>query len=254
MDNKQKTREEVWKYLREVAEPDSRFHLDFGEFIPDFQGSEMATERLQQLEAYKHARLVFITPDNCLERLRERALQDGKIVLVPTYGIRRGFIKLDPERISAGSEEYASWLDGMERFGERVSLAEIKHLGPIDLMVTGASVISREGVRWGKGHGFFDLEWAMMYMIGVAYEDTPIVVFVHDCQVVESVLRPSAFDTVCDLIVTPSRTIKVENPAKPTVGVIWAELEAGMLDGIQPLRELRQLMGQSGDGEEVSMN
>ena len=32
-------RERIWSRLREVALPDSRFHLDFAEVIPDFQGN-----------------------------------------------------------------------------------------------------------------------------------------------------------------------------------------------------------------------
>jgi len=241
VNDKQKTREEVWERLRGVARPDSRFHLDFSQFIPDFEDSERALARVLGLEAYRQARFVFITPDNCLETLREQALEDGKKVLVPTYGIRRGFVLLDPAKITGGDRRLASWLDGMERLGEYVSLVDIARFGRFDLMVTGASVISHQGVRWGKGHGFFDLEWAMMYSIGAAGEDTPILVFVHGCQVIETEIRPSAFDTVCDLIVTPSRVIEVENPIKPTVGVIWDRLEAGMLEDIPPLRELRDM-------------
>ena len=30
------------------------------------------------------------------------------------------------------------------------------------MMVTGASAITPSGIRFGKGHGYFDLEWAML--------------------------------------------------------------------------------------------
>lgn len=36
MDHKESVRERVWSELRKVAVPDSRFHLDFGEFIADY--------------------------------------------------------------------------------------------------------------------------------------------------------------------------------------------------------------------------
>lgn len=233
-------RHKGWEELRRVAKPDSRFHFDFREFIPDFEGSDAALAKLLTLPLYRHSKLIFITPDNCLEELRAQALRDKKTVLVPTYGIRRGFVLLSPERIPEGCEEYASWLDGMERFGQLVSLTEIQRLGRVDFLVTGGSVINNEGVRYGKGHGFFDLEWAMMFQIGVANESTPIIAFVHDCQVVDIQLQPSEFDTVCDYIVTPSRVIEVEKPIKPTIGIIWEKLKPGMIEDIPPLHELLQ--------------
>jgi 5-formyltetrahydrofolate cyclo-ligase len=241
VDEKRRARQEVWLALREVAKPDSRFHFDFAEFIPDFEGSEEALANLLALRLYADAELIFVTPDNCLEGLRAQALRDGKTVLVPTYGIRRGFVRLARDDVPEGCEEYASWLDGMEHFGERVSLHEIKQLGPLDFLVTGGSVINHEGVRFGKGHGYFDLEWAMMYAIGAATTETPVVGFVHDCQVADLELQPSPFDTVCDLIVTPSGVILIEGANKPTVGVLWEKLAAGMMEDIPPLKELKQL-------------
>ena len=244
MDSNQRIREQVWDALRQVAKPDSRFHFDFGEFIPDFEGSDAALANLLALPLYEGSSFIFITPDNCLDGLRAQALRDGKRILVPTYGIRRGFVKLEPDDVPTGCEEYASWLDGMERFGERLSLAQIQQLGGLDFLVTGGSVVNHEGIRFGKGHGYFDLEWAMMYKIESASESTPVMAYVHDCQVAEITLEPSPFDTVCDVIVTPSRVIEIPNAVKPTRGVLWESLAPGMLDDIPPLRELREMLTQ----------
>ena len=242
MNDKARAREEVWEALRRVARPDSRFHFDFGEFIPDFEGSGSALAKLLALPLYQSSRFIFITPDNCLEELRAQALRDGKTILVSTYGIRRGFVTLESGDVPKGSEEYASWLDGMERFGRYTSLADIQHLGQLDFLITGGSVINQQGVRFGKGHGYFDLEWAMMFKIGVAVETTPVIAFVHDCQVADIKLESSPFDTVCDLVVTPSRVIQVESPSKPTAGVLWDRLAPGMMEDIPPLRELRDML------------
>lgn len=236
--NRAEARERVWRALRRVARPDSRFHFNFNEFIPDFEGSLEATERLAALEAYRRARTVFITPDNCLEALRARAVRDGKVQIVSTYGIRRGFVELRPEDVPEGLEAYAVLLDVMEKVGRPVSLRELRDGYRIDLLVTGASVVSRNGVRFGKGHGYFDLEWAMLYQIGAVDRYTPVIAFVHDCQVVDLALDPSPFDTVCDLIVTPTGVLEVADPQKPEVGVLWDRLEPGMLEEIPLLQEL----------------
>lgn len=48
--DKAKARAAVWTDLYQVAKPDSRFHLDFNEYIPDFEGSQAATARLAVLD------------------------------------------------------------------------------------------------------------------------------------------------------------------------------------------------------------
>lgn len=37
-----------------------------------------------------------------------------------------------------------------------------------------------EGVRFGKGHGFFDLEWGMFSDLKLVDENPPVVAVVHD--------------------------------------------------------------------------
>ena len=240
--NKAQARKRVWKDLIKVAEPDSRYHFNFNEYIPDFTGSERATDRLVDHPIYQHADTLFITPDNCLEDLRERAMLDGKTQVVSTYGIRRGLVELRPDDAPDGLAKYAVLLDVMEEVGRYVSLTELKDRGvKFDWMITGASAVNTHGVRFGKGHGFFDLEWAMLYSIGAVDEETPVIAFVHDCQVVDVEFDLSPFDTVCDLIITPTRTIEIEDPQKPTQGVIWDKLEPDMMDNIPLLGELKEM-------------
>src|SRR5215469_9621512 len=92
----------VWRRLAEVARPDSRFGFDFTSFIPDFDGSERCTESIAGLAEYQAAHTVVIMPDNNLEGLRQRALADGKRMLVCTYALARGFVVLDGRALAAG--------------------------------------------------------------------------------------------------------------------------------------------------------
>lgn len=240
-EHKASVRERVWTELRKVAVADSRFHFDFGSFIADFEGGEAAVERLCDHPFYRASKLIFITPDNCLDRLRLRALNDGKTVLMTTYGIRRGFWLLDPSKIPGPMRLYASTLDGMERVGEPVDLEAIGRLPVVDYMVTGTGAINLEGIRFGKGHGFFDAEWGMLYQLGRISTATPSAAVVHDCQVLDETLTPDIFDTVADVIFTPTRTISVDNPHKPTCGIIWDRLDPHMYDTIPPLQQLKAM-------------
>lgn len=248
-DHKDIVRQRVWPRLREVAIADSRFHYDFSSFIADFEGSGDAVRRIVQLPCFQHAKVVFITPDNCLEELRYEALEHGKLVLVTTYAIRRGFFLLDPRTIDTSEKRrQASLLDAMERPGmaNAVSLRDLKEQNlKVDVLVTGTGAINGAGIRLGKGHGFFDLEFAMLLTLGLVNMDTPCVAIVHDCQIVDENILTEEFDTVCDFVVTPSKVIEVGRHhavKKPTCGVLWERLQENMLGDIPPLRELQSMV------------
>ena len=156
-----------------------------------------------------------------------------------TYSIKRGFWFLDPDVMSPDDFVYASTLDGMERVGRPVTLADISTMQPVDYLVTGTGAINHEGVRFGKGHGFFDVEWGMLFKLGRITVKTPAAAVVHDCQLLTEKLHPEIFDTVADVIFTPTQTISVENPHKPTCGILWDLLNPHLYETIPPLQELR---------------
>ena len=239
MDAKQ-ARIMIWEELRKVARPDSRFSWNFAEFITDYEGSDKCADLLCQQDFYKNAKVIFITPDNNLECFRERAIRDKKIILMTNYGITRGVFLIRPEWIPEGKEDFASTLDGVQRYWKHMTLKKIKEeIGKIDLMVTGASAITPSGIRFGKGHGYFDLEWAMFYTIGVVDIHTTVTVVGHDCQVVDVDVEVQPYDTAIDYIITPTRVIKTRSEfPKPTRGVIWSMLAPHMLEQIPPLQEI----------------
>jgi 5-formyltetrahydrofolate cyclo-ligase len=236
-------RQRIWTKLHEVARPDTRFHLNFAEVIPDFEGSEEATGRIAALPEYQSCRYAFLTPDNCLLDLRRRMIAAGVPFVMSTYGIYRGFVYMGPGMVPKGDELYAAWLDGMEYFARPISLAEIRDRGRFDLMVTGASAVSVDGVRFGKGHGFFDLEWGMFTELGIVDEATPVIAIVHDVQVVEDRLHPGPTDILVDYIATPSRLIRVARRGRRPRGVKWDLLQPQQIAVTPPLRELRTLQG-----------
>jgi 5-formyltetrahydrofolate cyclo-ligase len=235
-------REQVWAALRKVARPDSRFHWDFSLFIADFDGSEHCADRVRALEAYKTSELLFITPDNSLEVLRQRAIEDGKRFLMTTYGIARGFLQLEPTRVPAERTRHAATLDGIEHYASSVSLEDIRKGPKIGLLVTGSSAISTTGVRFGKGHGYFDLEWAILSELGATANDATMVAVGHDCQVVEGDLPTFDHDTIVDWIITPKASRKVEHGPRSRGRVEWDRLSPEMLRSIPSLGELKAVL------------
>ena len=240
-------RQQVWQELRKVAKPDARFHWDFEAFVPDFENSHQCVETIGEMDCYKHSNIVFIAPDNSLTEMRMQAIKDGKQILVATHNIERGFISLHAKDITTGSESFASTLDGMETFGKPISLAEIKALASIDLLITGTSLVTETGIRWGKGYGYFDLEWGIFRALGVVGEDTPIIIVGHDCQVVDTKLEPSEVDTSADWIVTPTRLIGVDPLHAKPPGVLWQYIPLALREQIPCLNTLHALCHPHGE-------
>jgi len=238
-------RHEVWADLQAVALPDSRFHLRFADFIADFAGSAEATGRLLAAPPLAAPRHVFVTPDNSLTGLRQRLLEAGVGLVVSSYNMLRGFWYLAPGSVPPGQERFAAWLDGLEHFGRPVNLKTLAELGRFDWVATGSSAVATSGVRFGRGHGFFDLEWRIFGQLGLVRETTPICTLVHEVQILEQALVASADDVPVDLIFTPGRSIAVGRSGARPRRVDWSRIEDAQLQSIPPLAELHRAMGLS---------
>lgn len=237
----QRYRDQIWATLRRVGRPDSRFHWDFSSFIADFVDNDLATARVLELDVWKAADRVFITPDNSTERLRREAIRAGKTLLVTTYGIRRGFLQLSPDAVPAGDVNYAATLDGLDTYATPVTLGELRGTPPLALLVTGGSAVSRNGIRFGKGHGYFDLEWAMLSEIGLTTDASEVIDMVHDEQVVDEVLVGEPHDVGVDWIVTPTRSLRVQDGGSAPGKVLWDLIPGSEHEFLPPILELREL-------------
>jgi 5-formyltetrahydrofolate cyclo-ligase len=207
----ERVRRVVWQLLSEVARPDSRFDLDLSQYVPDFAGSNLAHKRVMKRDEWRQADVIFCAPDNSIEQLRLSALNAGKKILVPTYGLQRGFILLDGVKIPTTDHALAATLDGMERFGKRLGPADLRQAGVIELVVTGATAVTTDGRHIGGGQRYLALEWMMMKQLGVLSPNALVFAVVHDCQVVDEMVEAEP-DCLLDLICTNSQEIDVWEP------------------------------------------
>jgi 5-formyltetrahydrofolate cyclo-ligase len=110
-------------------------------------------------------------------------------------------------------------------------------------LITGASAVNTEGLRFGKGHGYFDVEVGIFTSIGTMNENTPVIAVVHDCQVVDVPMEPGPTDTVVDRIITSTRDIPTDGNLPRPSDIRWDLLPTEMLANIPPLQELRRSWG-----------
>jgi 5-formyltetrahydrofolate cyclo-ligase len=236
-------RQRIWDSLKAVARPDTRFHMSFSEFIPDFEGVEQATDRITALPEWQAMKLAFVTPDNSMTELRKRLMLEGKAFVMSTYNMQRGFLYMEPGIVPKEAAPFAAWLDGMEHFARPIDFAELASIGRFDFLATGASAVTKDGIRFGKGHTFFDLEWGMFTDLGLVDEKTPVAAIVHDVQVVDEEMSASETDIQVDYIATPKRLATVERRSRRPRGIKWDRLTRDEITDTPPLKELARMRG-----------
>jgi 5-formyltetrahydrofolate cyclo-ligase len=195
---KQKLREKIWKILEEKGV--ARFPLPLKDRIPNFEGSEKAAKLLTTLAEWKKAKVIFSNPDSAQQPVRELVLKEGKILIMATPRLKKGYLKIDPREVK-GKEKEVSTIKGAFKYGK-----SIKDLPKPDLIITGCVAVDKEGWRLGKGGGYGDKEIKTFLE---KFGKIPVITTVHELQIIEKVPHDD-FDTKVDYIVTPNQIIKCQ--------------------------------------------
>jgi len=232
---KAELRERIWSAMgapgiTRFPGPDNR--------IPNFVGAERAAERLRDHDAWRRATTLKANPDSPQLPVRQRALEDGKRVYmaVPRLAELDPFFLLDPASLQDTPRKSAS-IKGASQSAQRVAVSDLR---PVDLVITGCVAVSEDGARLGKGGGFSDLEYALASEAGLIGPETLVATTVHDVQVVGAGEIPRvAHDVQLDLIVTPSRVIRCERPARVAKTIRWDELSEEKIAAIPLLQAMR---------------
>jgi 5-formyltetrahydrofolate cyclo-ligase len=227
-------REATWD--RMVAAGVGRFPAPHNR-IPNFVGAEAAAERLRGHAAWSAAWTVKSNPDSPQWPVRQRALEDGKVVYmaVPRLAEDDPFFLLDPDDL-ADTPRKASSIKGASRSARTVSVTELE---PVDLVVTGCVAVDRSGARLGKGGGFSDLEYALAWEAGLIGPDTVVVTTVHEVQVLpDGDIPVTDHDFRLDLIVTPEEVIECSSGGRTPATIRWDELTEDKIRSIPLLVRL----------------
>ncbi|MEN2974150.1 MAG: 5-formyltetrahydrofolate cyclo-ligase [Candidatus Caldarchaeales archaeon] len=230
---KEEIRERIWRILEE--EGVARFPRPVHGRIPNFEGAEIAGRRITELDEFKKAYVVKVSPDSPQYIIRLTCLKHGKTLIMPTPRLKEGFLLLDPSRIPEKYYDKAATIRGAFTFGEKIDPVKLPE---IDFITVGSVAVGRDGSRIGKGEGYSELEYAILREYGKIDEKVLVTTNVHDLQVLEN-LPQDPFDVPVDIIATPSRLIRVtEKRPKPT-GIIWSMLDDDKLREIPLLRSMK---------------
>ena len=189
--SKQDVREFIWRKLKEenIALFPNEGH------IPNFKGVIETIEKILELEEYKRANKIFVSPDTPQRYLIKYAL-NGKEVYMATPRLKNGFCKVT---------KYFNSLKEILKYAKVVGWS----LPKIDFALIGSVAVDLKGNRIGKGGGYGDKE---IKLLRSKNPDVVVVTNVHDLQVFRDLsylIEPH--DQKVDIIVTPRRIIYVKN-------------------------------------------
>ena len=238
-------RKRIWDLME--AEDIARQPRPVHHRIPNFDGADRAAKRLASLPEFAAAACVKVNPDTPQRPVRELVLGQGKVLLTPQPRLRTGFFStLSEETIPPGVKiSECTNSKGVAKHGTPVDLdADYT----VDLVVVGSTAVCpTTGARVGKGEGFAELEWGILSLMGnLDAQQTLVVTTVHDVQVVDDMPRGqlTKHDVPVDIIVTPTRIIRVSDRAPKPSGVYWDLLSPQKLAQIRVLQRLKARLEQ----------
>ena len=183
-----------------------------------------AAENLRRIAPYMQARTVLVSLHPALRQVCLNVLQDRKRLILPTPGLQKGFVLLDPAAIPPPKRHLAIRFKWKES-----SLSKIPYdkplVEPIDMIVAESLAVTPDGKRIGDGRGFLDLQAAIVQILGWAHPAMQIVSLVQEDSIVES-LPVEETDVGADWIVTPRRAWETSRPAPAARRIVWEKLDA----------------------------
>ena len=185
--------------------------------------------------------MLKVNPDAPQLPVRAMALADGKTLLLPSPRLRSAFLLISPADVPRGEERKAASLKHAARYGREIGLTELAAIvtgeSPIELIVTGSVAVTRRGARAGKGHGYADLEYALLQEIGAGR--APVVTTVHPAQIVPE-MSVDPHDLSLDFIVTPDEVIETHTPYPKPNRIDWSLIDEDDLNAMPILARLRE--------------
>jgi len=236
LSEKEAIRRKIWRAMEESCF--SRFPKPVFGRIPNFVGAEEAARRLVEQVEFQSAEVIKVNPDAPQSSVRLEVFSAGKMLIVPSPRLRKGFILLDPKSIPKKSYAEASSISGSFKYGRFCSL---KELPEVDLIVAGSVAVSTDGARIGKGGGYSELEYGILRELGLVEEKTPIFTTVHDAQIVDNAPK-EPHDFSVDAIMTPTRVIRIKRKNLQPRGILWEKISPDQLQDMPILLEFKKMV------------
>ncbi|XP_053668071.1 uncharacterized protein LOC128718471 [Anopheles marshallii] len=249
-------RMEVWGSMKPLFPQGSNLSRYVNRKIPLFPEAEQTAERLAETPEFKDAKNIKVNIDMAQESVKLQVLKANKTLFVaPSQKSDYLYAKI---KLPTSLEEIplvqqrriVKMLAGEETYEE----LGIDQTEPLDMVVVGCVAVSERGQRIGKGNGYVDLEIGILHSLGVITPKTVIATTVADEQVYQELPTDlfQNYDFTVDLIVTPTRVIRVDpRPDPRAIGVQWGLLSSRRLEVVRVLKKLKERLEKEGQHIEL---
>ncbi|XP_053678122.1 uncharacterized protein LOC128728520 [Anopheles nili] len=249
-------RQEVWTAMRIRLFPQGLPSNNFiNRKIPFFPEAEQTAERLAETPEFKEAKNVKVNIDMAQETVKLIALKTNKTLFVaPSQKSDYLYAKIKMPKGGGGEEEEVSLVQQkriVKMLGGEDTYEElgIDQMEPLDMVVVGCVAVSQTGQRIGKGNGYVDLEIAILMSLGAITAKTVIATTVADEQLYDTLPNElfQPYDFTVDLIVTPTRVVRVPPRKEPrAIGVQWNLLSSRRLEVVRVLKRMKERLEAEG--------
>jgi 5-formyltetrahydrofolate cyclo-ligase len=176
-------------------------------------------ERLRSIPEYRDASMVLVSLHPSLRQAGLNALADRKKLVLPTPGLQKGFVLIDPVTVPPPKRTMAVRPLLRNPFGTKLSYQE-SLVPPIDLLICEGLFIGADGTCMGDGNGHLDLQFAILSTLGWLAVAPQVIALVDDEQILPSVpAGPTDVGVHC--IVTPRQVLRTGCTRLPRCGIIW---------------------------------
>ncbi len=208
--------------------------LDQGSGQPQPEEWGRVAQSLRREQVYRRAETIFVTPAHCLHQVRINSLVDNKRLLMPTPGLKKGFVLLRPGTVPFPKLGFSVTPGGMAQFGEYPGLEQLDSLN-IGLLLTDAVAVDQNGHRLGHGRGFFDLAGAILAESGALARDATFLAMatIRNCR-----LPVDPWDIPLSGVLGIDGIQRFSQQKKPGPRIFWDRLAMARIRKITLLRQL----------------
>jgi len=192
---------------------------------PQFIGIEKASIRAAVLDEFIESKAVLVSPGVAV--LSDTVLSQRKMLVSPTPGLRGQKVL---QRLVKNDQEA-----GEGKRQQKFKRSELNEDVKIDMLVVGSMLVDKNGRRIGKKWDQVGMEFVLG---GLGAQNLVVISLVHDCQVVEEIPESffSEMDVPVDIIVTPTRVIRVKDRLPKPRDILWNRITEGMIEDIPVLK------------------
>jgi 5-formyltetrahydrofolate cyclo-ligase len=180
---------------------------------PAFAGINRAAERLRRQPEYLRATLLAVMADPALLQVRINALQDGKVLLVTTPGLKQGLVRITAQDVPLPQRSRDLRGGALFKAGKPLRLPAAK-LGKVGMIIGAVVAVDENGGTLGDGRGLLDLFHTLLATMGAVSARTPLAVLAAEEQVTDG-LPQDPWDRGADVVLTPGRVLRPVGAAHP---------------------------------------